>query len=503
MALAQKVQGTLFERIAATGLNGEYRLDERWHQSPEGQTITIKSPEDGAPVGKVHAFTRAEIDTVMERAADAQKTWGQTPVDWRAGVLDRAADLLESKADFFASVLVAEIAKSRKESRDEIVRTADFLRFTAEEGRRMQGESLRGDAFPGYKRNKVGMAYRVPLGIVLAIPPFNYPVNLAVSKIAPGLVAGNAVVLKPPTQGAIAGTYLTMILLDAGVPEGVLQTVTGRGAEIGDYLITHPAVNMISFTGSTETGLHLAKEAGMTPLNLELGGKDAAIVLADADLDASARDIVSGAFAYSGQRCTAVKRVLVTEPVADALVERVVARVKELSVGRADEDKAITSLINTTAADFVQELIDDTLAKGGKLLLGGQREGNLIYPTVFDYVTEDMRLAWEEPFGPVLPIIRVKDAAEAVELTNRSEYGLQSAIFTRNINMAIRIADHLEVGTVQINGKPSRGPDHFPFLGTKASGMGTQGVRHSIEAMSRPKALVFNIEEGSELAGVY
>jgi glyceraldehyde-3-phosphate dehydrogenase (NADP+) len=293
-----------------------------------------------------------------------------------------------------------------------------------------------------------------------------------------------------------------MLLLDAGVPEGVLQVVTGRGREIGDYLITHPAVNMISFTGSTETGQHLAKEARMIPLNLELGGKDAAIVLSDADLEAAARDIVSGAFAYSGQRCTAVKRVLVTEPVADELAQMIAERVKKLSVGRADEDKAITALIDKASADFVQELIEDTEERGGKLLVGGQREGNLIYPTVFDHVTEDMRLAWEEPFGPVLPIIRVQDAAEAVEVANRSEYGLQAAIFTRNIDAAIKIADRLEVGTVQINGKPSRGPDHFPFLGTKASGMGTQGVRHSIEAMSRPKALVFNIEEGSDLTGL-
>lgn len=501
MALAQEVQ-SFFDHLAATGLQGQYRLDGEWRSSEEGKTITIRSPEDNAPVGTVHAFSRDEIDIVMERAREAQVGWAQMPVDWRAGILDRAADLLESKADFFASVLVAEIAKARKESRDEVVRTADFLRFTAEEGRRMQGESLRGDAFPGYKRNKVGMAYRVPLGVILAIPPFNYPVNLSVSKIAPALVAGNAVVLKPPTQGAIAGIYLAMVLLDAGVPEGVLQVVTGRGREIGDYLITHPVVNMISFTGSTETGQHLAKEARMIPLNLELGGKDAAIVLSDADLESAARDIVGGAFAYSGQRCTAVKRVLVTEPVADELAELIVDRVRKLSVGRADEDKSITALIDKSSADFVQELIEDTKEKGATLRIGGEREGNLIYPTVFDHVTEDMRLAWEEPFGPVLPIIRVKDAAEAVDVANRSEYGLQAAIFTRNIDAAIKIADRLEVGTVQINGKPSRGPDHFPFLGTKASGMGTQGVRHSIEAMSRPKALVFNIEEGSDLTGL-
>jgi glyceraldehyde-3-phosphate dehydrogenase (NADP+) len=397
-------------------------------------------------------------------------------------------------------LLIVEIAKAGKEARDEVIRSADFLRFTAEEGRRMQGESLMGDAFPGYRRNKIGMAYRVPLGTVLAIPPFNYPVNLAISKVGPALVAGNAVVLKPPTQGAISGLYLALLMLDAGVPEGVLQVVTGRGGEIGNYLVTHPAVDMISFTGSTETGQHLARQVGMIPLMLELGGKDAAIVLGDADIPAAARHIVSGAFAYSGQRCTAVKRVLATELIADQLVSLIAEGARALTTGPAADDANITSLINQASADFVQELIEDSIRMGAKLVVGGERRGNLIPATVFDHVTEEMRLAWEEPFGPVLPVIRVPDAEKAVELANRSEYGLQAAVFTRDVNAAIKIADRLEVGTVQINGKTSRGPDHFPFLGTKASGMGTQGVRHSIEAMSRPKALVFNVEEEADLA---
>jgi glyceraldehyde-3-phosphate dehydrogenase (NADP+) len=502
MVVAKQTHESLFDHLITGEQDGTYRLDFAWQPPVDGSTISIPNPQTGAIVGKVHAFSRSEIDMAMQRAKETQTGWAQLPVDWRAGVLERAATALEDRIDYFGHLLMSEIAKAKKEARDEVKRSADFLRFTSEEGRRLQGESLLGDAFPGYKRNKIGMAYRVPLGIVLAIPPFNYPVNLAISKIAPGLIAGNAVILKPPTQGALSGVALTMVLLDAGVPDGVLQAITGRGSEIGDYLIQHPSVDMISFTGSTETGQSLAKKSGMLPLMLELGGKDAAIVLMDADLDAAARDIVSGAFSYSGQRCTAVKRVLVTDQVADELVAHIVDRVRQLSVGRAEDDSTITCLINTDSADFVEELINDSKAAGATLLVGGRREGNLIYPTVFDHVTEAMRLAWEEPFGPVLPIIRVHDAAEAVRIANRSEYGLQSAIFTKDINAAIKIADLLEVGTVQINGKTSRGPDHFPFLGTKSSGMGTQGVRHSIEAMSRPKALVFNIEETGDLTGI-
>ena len=281
----------------------------------------------------------------------------------------------------------------------------------------------------------------------------------------------------------------------AGLPKGVLNTITGRGSEIGDYIVTHPGVNFINFTGSTAVGRHIAKEAGMVPLMLELGGKDAAIVLSDADLDFAAQTIISGAYAYAGQRCTAVKRILATDAVADRLIPKLKDGVAKLKVGDPREGAIIVPLINTQAADFVMGLIDDAVEKGAKVLTGGKREDDLIQPTLVDFVTTEMRLAWEEPFGPVLPILRVKGIDEAIDIANRSEYGLQSSVFTKNIHDAFYIANRLEVGTVQINNKTERGPDHFPFLGVKASGMGTQGVKYAIEAMTRPKAIVFNLQE--------
>lgn len=227
---------------------------------------------------------------------------------------------------------------------------------------------------------------------------------------------------------------------------------------------------------------------------MELGGKDAAIVLEDADLELTASNIVAGGYSYSGQRCTAVKRILVVDKVADKLIEKIKENMAKLTVGNPlEKDADVVPLISTKAADFVYGLIEEAKEKGADLVVGGKREGNLIYPTLIDNVTTDMRLAWEEPFGPVIPIIRVKDKDEAIEIANKSEYGLQGAVFTQNINDAFYIADKLEVGTVQINNKTERGPDNFPFLGVKSSGMGTQGIKYSLESMSRPKATIINL----------
>ncbi len=482
----------MFRCIASEGNLYKNLLNGEWVASRSGRRDKIFAPSGGSLVGEVPAISREEADEFVKTAAAAQKSWAEIPLNERAAMIHKAADILDREKETVADVLSREIAKNKKSSLAEIVRTVDFMHFTAEEGKRVTGESLSSGVFPGYDQSKLSIVTRVPLGVVLAIAPFNYPINLSASKIAPALVAGNAVVHKPPTQGSVSALYLGRVFCEAGIPPGVLNVITGQGREIGDYLIAHPSVNMIAFTGSSKVGRHIAQLAGMKPLLLELGGKDAAIVLEDADMALTAKNIVAGAFSYSGQRCTAVKRILVLETVADRLIEQILLLMKKLSVGKPEENAEITPLISQEAADYVQELIDDALRKGAKLLIGNKREKNLIYPALFDRVTTDMRLAWEEPFGPVLPVLRVANIEEAVKIANYSEYGLQSSVFTQNIDAAFRIAARLEVGTVQINGKTERGPDHFPFIGVKSSGMGTQGVRYSIEAMTRAKAVVLN-----------
>lgn len=469
-------------------MNGE------WVISESNKLTEIKSPIDNKVLGYIQGMCQSEVDQAINYARQSQKSWRDLPMNKRADILYKAANLIIEYEEELAEFLVLEIAKDYKSSLSEVRRTADFIRFTADASKQIHGEAIPGDSFPGSKRNKISFVSRVPLGVVLAISPFNYPINLAASKVAPALVAGNSVVFKPATQGSISGLFLAEIFNRAGLPKGVLNTVTGRGSEIGDYVVTHPGIDFINFTGSTEVGQHISSIVGMKPVLLELGGKDAAIVLEDADLDLAADNIISGGYSYSGQRCTAVKRILVMDSIADQLSNRVQERIKTLKTGDPrDKGNTIGPLINDKAADYVMELIVDAKDNGANLLAGGNRNGRMIEPTLFDNVPLSSRLAWEEPFGPVLPIIRVKSIEEAIEIANKSDYGLQSSIFTQNIDKAFYIAEKLEVGTVQINNKPERGPDHFPFLGVKSSGMGTQGIRYSIEAMTRIKATVINL----------
>ncbi|MBT2729573.1 NADP-dependent glyceraldehyde-3-phosphate dehydrogenase [Bacillus sp. ISL-75] len=473
----------------------KFYVNGEWKESQSGQTIDIRSPYLNEVIGKVQAITKEEVDEAILFAYVAQKEWAENSLQQRANYLYKWADELVNMQEEIAEIIMKEVGKSLKDAKNEVVRTADFIRYTIEEALHMHGESMRGESFPGGSKSKIAIVERVPLGVVLAIPPFNYPVNLAAAKLAPALISGNAVIFKPATQGAISGIKMIEALHRAELPKGIVNIVTGRGSVIGDYLVEHTGINMISFTGGTNTGKRLAKKAWMIPLVLELGGKDPGIVREDADLEEAAKQIISGAFSYSGQRCTAIKRVLVHESVADELVGILKGEIGKLAVGSPEEGSTVVPLIDDQSADFVQGLIEDALEKGATLVVGNKRERNLIYPTLLDHVTEDMKVAWEEPFGPVLPVLRVTSDEEAIELANKSEFGLQASVFTKDINKAFSIAGKIETGSVQINGRTERGPDHFPFIGVKGSGMGAQGIRRSIESMTREKVTVLNIQE--------
>ena len=467
-------------------VNGEWKSSEK--------EITIYSPINQEELGTVPAMSQAEVDEAMQAARAALPAWRDLAPVERAAYLHKTAAILERDKEKIGTILAKEVAKGIKAAIGEVVRTADLIRYAAEEGLRITGQAMEGGGFEAASKNKLAVVRREPVGVVLAIAPFNYPVNLSGSKIAPALIAGNVVMFKPPTQGSISGLLLAKAFEEAGIPAGVFNTITGRGSEIGDYIIEHKEVNFINFTGSTPIGERIGRLAGMRPIMLELGGKDAALVLEDADLEHAAKQIVAGAFSYSGQRCTAIKRVIVIESVADTLAALLQAEVTKLTVGDPFDNADITPVIDNASADFIWGLIDDAQEKGAQALTPIKREGNLLWPVLFDQVTKDMKVAWEEPFGPVLPIIRVASVEEAIAFANESEFGLQSSVFTNDFKKAFEIAEKLEVGTVHINNKTQRGPDNFPFLGVKGSGAGVQGIKYSIEAMTNVKSIVFDVK---------
>ena len=467
-------------------VNGEWKSSEK--------EITIYSPINQEELGTVPAMSQAEVDEAMQAARAALPAWRALSAVERAAYLHKTAAILERDKEEIGTILAKEVAKGIKAAIGEVVRTADLIRYAAEEGLRITGQAMEGGGFEAASKNKLAVVRREPVGVVLAIAPFNYPVNLSGSKIAPALIAGNVVMFKPPTQGSISGLLLAKAFEEAGIPAGVFNTITGRGSEIGDYIIEHKEVNFINFTGSTPIGERIGRLAGMRPIMLELGGKDAALVLEDADLEHAAKQIVAGAFSYSGQRCTAIKRVIVLESVADKLVTLLQAEVAKLTVGNPFDNADITPVIDNASADFIWGLIEDAQEKGAQALTQIKREGNLLWPVLFDQVTKDMKVAWEEPFGPVLPIISVANVEEAIAFANESEFGLQSSVFTNDFKKAFEIAEKLEVGTVHINNKTQRGPDNFPFLGVKGSGAGVQGIKYSIEAMTNVKSIVFDVK---------
>ncbi|MDD5731807.1 MAG: aldehyde dehydrogenase family protein [Patescibacteria group bacterium] len=467
-----------------------------WQKSKDGQTIKINSPVDGSQVGEVQAVSQGEIDEMVSGAVKAQKLWANYPVEDRAAIIKKAADLLRENMDEILPIKIMEIGKTKKAGESSILRSADIISYTADQIEAANHpEVFYSKDFPGAGESKTALVSKEPWGVVLAISPFNYPINLAVTKIAPALLAGNSVIVKGPTQGSISTAMLVEVFNKAGVPAGVINFVSGRGSEIGDYLVIHKDINMIDFTGSSEVGKSIATKVGYKPLLLEMGGKDAALVFDDADLDLTAAEIVDGAFSYAGQRCTAIKRVLVDKIVHDQLLEKIIAKTKEKYnlVGDPSKDETqMGPVISEKQAEYIQELVFDAVENGAKIVIGGARKLNYFDATVLDSVNTDMRIAWEEQFGPVLPIISCDNVEQMIEIHNRSQYGLGGSIFTTNIEKAKEIAKQLQTGVIQINKKSERYPDNFPFLGVKDSGLGTQGVRWSIIAMMRIKSIVDN-----------
>ncbi|AVP49783.1 NADP-dependent glyceraldehyde-3-phosphate dehydrogenase [Williamsoniiplasma luminosum] len=454
------------------------------------EVVEILNPATFEVAGVVPALKANDINNAYLAARNAQKNWENLQILERIKILNRWRDLILANKEELATIIMTEVAKAYKDALSEVERTVEYMDYTFQEAMRLEPLALTG-AGMGVK-NKYGIFERVAKGVGLAISPFNYPINLALSKIAPALVMGNTLVFKPATAGSLIGAKLSELAHQAQIPAGVLNVVTGRGRDIGDDLTNNVQLNFISFTGSTEIGHRILKNASTKDIVLELGGKDPAIVLDDLKLEMYAKEIISGAFSYSGQRCTAIKRVITTDAIADKLVSILKDKIEKLKVGLPMDNADITPLIDQGSADFVLKLIDDAKTKGAQIVTGDKHEKNLIWPTLIDHVTTKMDLAWIEPFGPVLPIIRINDMEEMIKIANASNYGLQASIYSQDLNQALHVAKKIETGTVNINGKSQRGPDSFPFIGIKDSGVGTQGIGETLLSVTRLKGIVIN-----------
>ncbi|MCC3160882.1 MAG: aldehyde dehydrogenase family protein [Mollicutes bacterium PWAP] len=456
------------------------------------EKLEIMNPETGKVAGTVPSLTKEEIDFAFKSARKAYKKWKFYTYKDRIVFMKKFVSLLEENEDRIADAMILEIAKPKSSSLSEVRRTVYYISQTIEEYIEFEENYEIVDSSIHKIEGKEVHLTRESLGVVVAISPFNYPVNLSLAKIAPALLVGNTVIAKSATQGSLSGAIVAELFDKAGFPKGTFNYVTGRGSKIGDVIVEHEEVNMISFTGGERVGIGISEKTSMIPLVLELGGKDAAIVTKNANLDLTVKEIIKGAYSYSGQRCTAIKRVLVDEAIADELSKRLSEEVSKISVGTATKENMVTPLIDEWTAKNTISLMNDAKEKGATILNGGRRKFTLVDPILIDFITEDMKLAWEEPFAPILPIIRFKELGEAIKIHNKSSYGLQGSVFTENDEEFFEIAVQMETGTVNLNRSSSRGPDILPFLGVKNSGFGTQGIKEALLSMSRVKPIIIN-----------
>jgi acyl-CoA reductase-like NAD-dependent aldehyde dehydrogenase len=466
-------------------------IDGQWIEASD--IFEVKTPIDGSFIARVQKASQGDAEKAVQAAFNAKEKIAKMDAIDRGAILDKAGDLLEQNKNEFIDIIFKESGKPINLAKGEVDASIARLHYAADEAKDIRGEFIKGDFVPSHRKT-MGMVVRQPLGVLLAITPFNYPLYTGVSKVASAIAAGNSIVMKPASDDPICLLMFAKVMQNAGLPDGVINIITGSGSEIGDFLASHPKVDMISFTGSSVAGKHIASICGMKKLQLELGGKAPAIILEDCDFDLAVKEVVKGSLEFSGQRCDAISRVLVINSIADDFVNAVLEEVKKWKFGDPrDSSVSIGPLINEKAAKKVEELINDAISKGAKLLCGGKKyELGYYEPTVLDFINRNMRIAWEETFGPVVTIIRVNDLEEAINLSNESEYGLDACIFTKDVDKAFEAAQRIEAGSVHINARPTHGLGAFPFGGDKSSGIGREGIKYSIENMSKIHMIVLH-----------
>jgi putative phosphonoacetaldehyde dehydrogenase len=449
--------------------------------------LDIKSPYSGEVVGAVPDLAVDQVDAAVQTA----RTYGFGLSGYqRYEILDRAADGVAKDREAFEQLIINEIGVSYKDAHHEVERTVNVVRLAAEEAKRVEGELPPPEVSPGFEGRLV-ISLREPVGLVGCITPFNHPLNQVAHKICPALAANNAVVLKPSVKSPLSALKFAQLLHRCGLPENMLQVLTGKDRVVGQALVEHPDVDMINFTGSVAVGDIIARSAGIKKLALELSGNDVFVVAPDADVEAAAKVAVAGAFGNSGQRCSSIKRIAVFPNNADAFAKALADLASKLVVGNPyDHGTDIGTVVDEPAARDIERRLNLAQEDGAEILTGGKRDGAQIWPTVLDKVNPDSELVKEETFGPIAPIIRVETMEQAIALVNDSPFALNAAIFTNNLNDAMAFARKVKTGGVRINQAPSYRNEMLPFGGNKKSGYGRAGVHNAIKEMTNLKTVV-------------
>ena len=454
--------------------------------------IVVVNPYSGAVVGQVPAGTAADVNIAVGQAREGAEVMRKMPLYRRAEILAATGQILLRRAESLAQLITAEAGKTIREARAEALRGAGIFQLAAEETRRLHGETVPFDALPNGE-GRTGYWTRVPLGVVGAITPWNVPLALAAHKIAPALGGGNAVVFKPAEQTPLIALRLVEAMREAGLPEKALVCVTGDGAIVGDALVTHPDVALLSFTGSREVGLKLPGRAGYKRVALELGGNCPVIITPTADLATAAEAIVRGGFAVAGQLCISVQRVLVHTSVLEALTAELLPRIRALRLGDPMEESTdVGTLIDPEARERVADAVRAAKQLGATVLIGGERVGRSSYaPTLLKEVDPTSTLAREEAFAPLLLLMPYRALDEAITLANATPYGLNAGIYTNDLQEALRAAEEIDAGAVMVNDVPTFRSDLMPYGGRKQSGLGREGVRFALQEMTEPKLVCF------------
>ncbi len=454
------------------------------------EVVEVRHPYDGSLVDTVPQASAADVSRAVEAAEEGARQMRRLSAYDRYQILRRAADLMASRQKMLGELISREEGKVLREGHYEAQRATITMEVSAEEAKRLYGEVLPMDGAPGGQR-KFGFTLRVPCGIVVAITPFNFPLNLVCHKVGPALAAGNAVIIKPASDTPLSALKLVEILLEAGVPPLAVQCLTGRGSEVGQALCSDPRVRKISFTGSAEVGEQICRVAGLKRVTMELGSNSPLIVLEDADLVKVTEATLVCGYTNAGQVCISAQRLIASRHVYDDLVARLRQAVSQLVAGDPfSPQTAVGPLIRTTDTERVERWIHEAVDQGARLVCGGRRRQSVLEPTVLADVRPEMRVYRDELFGPAVCLARAQDWQEAIRLANDSRYGLSAAVFTQDIDRALAFAENVESGNIHINWGPQWRADFMPYGGLKQSGMGKEGPRYAIEEMTELKTVV-------------